>query len=171
MSAMKKSVIFALGVGLSGALCLSGCFSIDCGRLIRTDEEHVLVSNYGWYLFNLIPLACGNADERSSAPFMFFRNDVTMDKIQRRFMMYADEYGRRMAADGADAAEPVSYGKTIERISEHVQVHDLAYTTRESVLFEIPSVNFPFPIPYILTYREIQLSGVLGRAHDREGQP
>jgi hypothetical protein len=29
------------------------------------------------------------------------------------------------------------------------------------VLFEIPGTDFPIPLPYILTYREIQLSGVL----------
>ena len=165
---MKPNLVCALLLGLAGPLCLSGCFSIDHGRLIRTDEEHVLVSNYGWYLFNLIPLACGNANEHASAPFVLFRNDVTMDKVQRRFMMFADGYGRSAADGRADAAQAVEYGETVERISDRVKVRDLAYTTRESVLFEIPSVNIPFPLPYILTYREIQLSGVLERVPDPE---
>ena len=40
-------------------------------------------------------------------------------------------------------------------------VEDLAYTTRESVMLEIPGINTTLPIPYLLTYREVQLSGVL----------
>ena len=66
---------------------------------------------------------------------VFFRNDVTMDKIQHRFMSYANFYGKK--------------------------TRDMAYYTQESVLFEIPGTDFPIPLPYILTYREIQLSGVL----------
>ena len=115
---------------------LTGCFTIDHGNLLRTDEEHVLVSNYGWYLFNVIPIACGNANENRWLPWVMFRDDVKMDKIQRRFMMHAADEGRE-------------------------QMRNLAYTNYESVMFEIPGVNFPLPIPYVLTYREIQLSGVL----------
>ena len=151
---MRKNAILVCVLGLVGTLCLSGCFTIDRGQLIRTNEEHVLVSNYGWYLFDLIPLTCGNAAEDRALPFIFFRNDVTMDKIQTRFMAYAEDYGRRAGVG--------------------VTVRNLVYTTRESVLFEIPGINFPLPVPYILTYREIQLSGVLDRvpeqvlADDRE---
>lgn len=115
------------------AFGLTGCFSLDHGRFVRTNEEHVLVSNYGWYLFNYIPLACGNANQDRWLPWVMFRNDVQMDKIQGRFMDYA---GPR-------------------------KMRDLAYTTSESVLLTIPGINLPLPIPYVLTYREIQLSGVL----------
>ena len=38
---------------------------------------------------------------------------------------------------------------------------NLTYTSYDSVMFEIPGSNIPVPIPYLLTYREIQLSGVL----------
>ena len=31
---------------------------------------------------------------------------------------------------------------------------------------EIPGINLPLPIPYLLTYREIQLSGVLEEPSD-----
>ena len=40
-------------------------------------------------------------------------------------------------------------------------VSDLGYVTNESVMLNIPGINAPLPIPYLLTYREIQLSGVL----------
>ena len=116
-------------------LCLTGCFSIDSADVPQTGEEHVHVANYGWYLFNVIPLACGNAAEDPNFPSIFFRNDVTMDKVQQRFMEYA-EFRMR---------EP----------------KDLTYHNYDSVMFEVPGLSFPLPLPYILTYREIQLSGVL----------
>ena len=96
-------------------------------------------------------------------PWIFFRNDVTMDKIQRRFMMYADDYGRRVATENAAVT---ASGENLERISERVKVRDLVYTTSESVLFNVPGLNFPLPLPYILTYQEIQLSGVLDRVQE-----
>lgn len=114
-------------------LGLTGCFSLDSGRFVRSNEEHVLVSNYGWYLFHYFPIACGNAEKNGWLPWTLFRNDVKMDKIQGRFMDYAGDRKAR----------------------------DLAYTTTESVMLEIPGINLPLPIPYLLTYREIQLSGVL----------
>lgn len=115
---------------------LTGCFSIEKGRLNSSGEEQVLVSNYGWYLFHFIPLACGNANERAITPWVLFRNDVTMDKVQKRFFSYADT-------------------------RENIKVEELSYRTYESVLFEIPGSNIPIPLPYILSYKEIQLSGVL----------
>ncbi len=130
---MKALKIIFLAVVVSVAM--SGCFSIDTAVIRHTNEEHLLVSNYGWSLFGVIPLVCGNASVDAFSPFAFFRNDVSMDKIQRRFMMYADEKG--------------------------VYPHDLTYEYYDSVLFEIPGTSLPVPIPYILTYREIQLSGVM----------
>lgn len=115
---------------------LTGCFSIEKARLNSSGEEQVLVSNYGWYLFHFIPLACGNSNERAITPWVLFRNDVTMDKVQKRFFSYADT-------------------------RENIKAEELSYRTYESVLFEIPGSNIPIPLPYILSYKEIQLSGVL----------
>jgi len=118
------------------ALGLGGCFSIETAKLSRSGDENVLVTNYGWFLFNKVPIATGNASEESMRmPIAFFRNDVTLDKIQTRMMNYA--------------------------ASREKMVHDLSYHNHESVLLTIPGTNFPFPIPYLLTYREIQLSGVV----------
>ncbi len=117
-------------------VCLAGCFSIDRAAVPRSDEDHQLVGNYGWYLFHVFPLACGNANEDAWAPWVFFRNDVTMNKIQSRFMKAA-----------ADCGKP--------------KTSNLTYITHEQVLFEIPGMNFPVPIPYFITYREVQLSGIL----------
>jgi hypothetical protein len=68
-------------------------------------------------------------------PWAFFRDDVTMDKVQYRFMDYAKNKG--------------------------VEISDLKYTYYDTVLFNLPIVQYPLPIPYLLCYREIQLSGNL----------
>ena len=127
-------IIYIL-LSLCVTLCLTGCFTVDSANVRKTGEEHLFVSNYGWYLFNAIPIACGNAAPDRLTPIVVFRDDVTMDKVQRRFMAYT---------------------KSVNRTAT-----DLAYHNDESVMFEVPGLSFPLPIPYILTYREVQLSGVL----------
>lgn len=126
-------------VKLAGAVlaaaCCSGCFTLDVGRLDSTGDENLLVTNYGWYLFNWIPLASGNASKRHWTPWVLFRDDVTMDKVQRRFIDYARDHGKAPT--------------------------EMTYHNYESILFEVPGSNFKIPIPYLFTYREIQLSGVL----------
>ena len=129
---MRKKTGIAVALA---AMCLAGCFSLERARIRSIDKEHVLVSNYGWYLFHFIPVACGNASFNAWTPWVAFRNDVTLDKIQSRFMNYANFYGKK--------------------------TRDMSYYTQESVLFEIPGTDFPVPLPYILTYKEVQLSGVL----------
>jgi len=132
MSGMK---LVSLGLLLCATACLAGCFTLDSADVHQTNEEHVCVRNYGWYLFSLVPLACGNASEDPFLPWAIFRNDVTKEKIQKRFMDYARFYGKTPT--------------------------DMTYYSQESVLFEIPGADFPIPLPYILTYKEVQLSGVL----------
>lgn len=138
------------GAALLAALLAAGgtgCFSLETSTTVHPEEEHVLVSNYGWYLFGFIPIVCGNADGESSFPFALFRNDVTMDKIQRAFMDYAEKQGK-------------------------TDVYELSYSNDDTVLFEIPGTQFPVPIPYIVTYREIILSGsIRPPAAGPEGQP
>lgn len=123
-------------VSAASALVLSGCFTMERGYLKSTGEEHVLVSNYGWYLFHFIPIACGNASSDGFLPWVVFRNDVTMDKVQHRLLDYSRKKGGLLPAN-------------------------LSYRTQESVLFEMPGSNIPIPLPYILSYKEIQLSAVL----------
>lgn len=135
----KGDNFFKFGVLLIIAVLtvvFSGCFSIEKGYVKSTGEEQVLVSNYGWYLFHFIPIACGNANESGYMPWVMFRNDVTMDKVQDRFIKYTETKKDML---------PVG----------------MSYRTHESVMFEIPGSNIPIPLPYILSYKEIQLSGVL----------
>jgi hypothetical protein len=130
--------IFTIILLLSGAVtCGSGCFSIDAvhSDLHNEKREHVVVRNYGWILFNCIPLVCGNATENSFMPWAFFRNDITMDKVQGRFANYASRRGKK--------------------------AYDLKYTDYDTVLFNLPMLQYPLPIPYLICYRELQLSGNL----------
>ena len=123
-----------LSLALAGCFWLAGCFSLSVSKEPGS-KNHILVSNYGWYLFNSVPLVGGNASENPTGHFAWFRDDVTMKKIQRRLMDEAEAQGR--------------------------PVENLVWTNYDSVLFSIPFVSIPFPIPYILTYREMQLSGEL----------
>ena len=143
--AMRSLATFKTLAVSFAALGLAGCFSIERAPLLRTNEEHVLVSNYGWYLFHFIPVACGNANENRWTPWVHFRDDVTMDKVQRRFMMLADDPDK--------------------------EIRNPTYTTYESVMLEIPGLNLPLPVPYLLTYREIQLSGIISKKKPEEEDP
>jgi len=130
---MKKCLYVALG-----ALCLSGCYTLDSAPVLDTSREHVLVQNYGWSLFNCIPIFCGNAAKDPSCPFVMFRDDVTMEKIQERF----DEYAA---------------GRSVECPVFHID---------DTKFISIYSI--PIPIPYIVCYKEVSLSATLGSAKDEK---
>ena len=150
MKRMTRTLLFA------GAALLAGCFSMDIATTDALQEsalssrdgkvlEHVVVSNYGWYLFNWIPLACGNAKPGAFFPWKFFSCQVKSDLLHDRLMMHA-------AAQNAD-------------------VKDLTFFRNEKVCFDLPGTNFPVPIPYVLCYREIQFSGVLMQHKGPEPSP
>ena len=113
------------------ALCLSGCYTLDSAPVSDTGREHVLVQNYGWSLFNCIPILCGNAEKDPSCPFVMFRDDVAMEKIQARF----DEY-----AAGRNVECPVFHFDDTKFISVY---------------------SIPVPIPYIVCYKEVSLSATI----------
>lgn len=115
-------------------MCLTGCFSIERGTL-PSGDEHVLVRNYGWYIFNFLPVGCGNSSKNPHCPVVIFRDDVTMEKMQDRMLAAAQESGKTLS--------------------------DLVYINDGDTMLRIPFFFFEIPIPYLLTYREIQLSGVL----------
>ena len=114
---MKQVGLFAaLGV----TLCLTGCMSTEVSKSEVCGIEHIYVSDYGWKLFNCIPL---------------FRPDITVDRVQKAL---ADEAtNRKKTATG------------------------LTYRNYDTIFFEIPLLYIPIPIPYVICYHEVQLSGVL----------
>ena len=111
------------------AVAAAGCFSVDAAYSPAADSEQVLVSNNGRWLFNCIPLFCGNGDITGTCPFVMFRDDVTMERVQDRFAAYAD---------GREIKSPV-------------------YHNTDSVFFDF----FGWPIPYILCYKEVSMSGTM----------
>lgn len=72
----------------------AGCVTIDQSRRETLDgvrlsevngnpEEHLVVSNYGYYLFNCIPIFCGNVNPDSKAAVSMFSDDVTLEATQK----------------------------------------------------------------------------------------
>lgn len=110
-------------------LGLSGCFTVETAKLKSDGSEHVVMNNFGWKLFNWIPLASGDASGDSVNDTTFFRDDVTLEKMQARFTAYAA--GRRIDCPVVDANDTVFI---------HV---------------------FGIPIPYVLTYKELTISGTM----------
>ena len=100
-----------------------------------TPIEHVVASNDGWYLFNCIPIVCGNAKQGASFPWAFFSDEVTTDVVQNRLTDYA-------ARKGANLAELNLY-------------------VNDNVIFELPGTSIPIPMPYILCYHERLVSALL----------
>jgi hypothetical protein len=111
---------------------LRGSNAPDCGC---APIEHVMVSNYGWYLFNCVPLVCGNASPDASFPWKFFSDQVSPAILHDRMMSYAN--------------------------SKKANVSNLVATHNEKVFLEVPGSDIPVPIPFLLCYQEIQLSAVL----------
>jgi hypothetical protein len=47
-----------------------------------TPQEVITVSNYGYYLFNFLPLFCGNTQEGHIGNTVWFQNHVTLERTQ-----------------------------------------------------------------------------------------
>lgn len=137
---------------------MAGCFSLESTplgganghsiKLYGTDEqasEHVVVSNFGWYLFNRWPIVCGNAHVGRSLPWRFFRNDVDENVLQRRLMDYASARG--------------------------CNVTDLQIFSNSEVLMSIGVGGVYLPLPYVISYRELQYSCSLTRKRPAPSGP
>ena len=143
-----KNLIQFLAAG--SLLLTAGCFSLETSPLgdasnqpiqLHGDDEqateHVVVSNFGWYFFNRWPIVCGNARVDRRLPWRFFRNDVDENVIQRRLIDYA-------TARGCD-------------------VRDLQVFNNAEVLMSIGVGGVSLPVPYVISYRELQFSCSLVR--------
>lgn len=56
--------------------CAAGCATVDCSD--AGGRKMVYITNSGWYLLNLIPLASGNPDCPNECDFKLFRQTTTM---------------------------------------------------------------------------------------------
>ena len=112
---LKRALLF-----LSVATCFGGCLSTEVSKSEVCGTEHIFVQDYGWKLFNCIPL---------------FRPDITLKRVRTEL---EDEAKRR--------------GKTAENLTWH---------NYDTIIFTLPILYVPIPIPYLICYQEVQLSGVL----------
>ena len=129
------------------AILHTGCYSMDVASNealrksgmtdgVKTDPiEHVLVSNYGWYLFNCVPVVCGNATPGESFPWKFFSDHVNPVLLHDRMMQYAN--------------------------TKNADIKNLLLSRDEKVFFDIPGSDIPCPIPFFICYHEVQISAVL----------
>ena len=142
---MKTNLLPIVAVSVAAGLC-AGCFTMDTAttETLRNSHhtgmegrprEHVVVANYGWYLFNVVPLVCGNAREGARFPWVFFRDEVTTDVVHNRLTSYAARNGCHLA--------------------------ELNLYVNDSVLFEVPGTSVPIPMPYVLCYKERLVSALL----------
>ena len=137
-------------MAVSCLLFAAGCFSLETSplgdaaghsvELFGNDEqaiEHVVVSNFGWYFFNYWPIVCGNAHVDRRFPWRFFRNDVDENVLQSRLMDYA--------------------------AARDCNVTDLHIFNNAEVLMSIGVGGVSLPLPYVISYRELQYSCSLTR--------
>jgi len=133
-------------MALLALVLLSGCVSVQRATRVApggvtiqgtpgTPVEHVHVSNFGYYLFNCIPIFCGNtaADRRGNT--IWFSDEVTLAKTQ---------------AIMVDEAR-----------SRNSQMADIQPQVKSTCFFgPIPYVGTTFGI---LWFKEVQMSAVLVR--------
>jgi len=129
---MNGSTILLAGL----ALGLAGCMTVETADLPGTERgRHVLVRNVGKYLFNCVPMGCGNMSDDPTCRFVMFRDDVTMDKVQHRFLAECGKAGGN--------------------------VTDVVYHSENDIFLQIPLFSISIPVPYVWTTREIQITGVV----------
>lgn len=74
----------------------TGCYSLDVtkmpGQNATAGEQHIIVSNYGWYLFNTWPIISGNPQAANRASCRLFKNTVRLPLMQDKLMTYAKQH-------------------------------------------------------------------------------
>lgn len=129
---MKRMIVLVLGAMLG----VTGCLTVEKAQLPGADSgNQVFVRNYGKYLFNLVPIWCGNANENPKCDFVMFRDDVTMDKMQHRFLSECHKVG--------------------------TEITDINCFSEDDIFLLLPIWSLEIPIPYLWTTHEIQISGTV----------
>ena len=153
MIAFMRVAVTAAALGLcalAGGCCsvqtassplLSKCtLSGDRGEIV----EHVFAENEGWFLFYHLPIICGDTDENATLPVRFFHDEVTNDCLWKRLGEYAKGKGLRVVrpADGS----------------------------LEAVTTDVSGFSVPIVLPFILCYRQAQVSALLVRDNPAKGE-
>lgn len=140
MKTLRLLVMLAAGMSLAGCYTrysvrpsrlTSLAYGDERGRIV----EHYQARNYGWYLFGSIPLVCGDRDEDNNGTFVFFSDQVRMELLTEDFNQRVRETNTRPAC--------------------------VTTLDRDMIAFEVPGLSIPLVLPYVLCYREVQLSALL----------
>jgi len=127
-------------------LSLTGCVSVQRSERVvpagvgilgtpGTPAEHVHVSNFGYYLFNCIPIFCGNTATDRLGNTIWFSDEVTLTKTQAIMVDEARSRNSRLV--------------------------EIQPTVKSTCFFgSIPYVGTTFGL---LWYKEVQMSAVLVR--------
>ena len=130
---------------------LSGCYSIevasspDFSNCTLASEKglkptsHMLVVNDGWFLFDRIPIVCGNANIESIFPWTFFKDEVSLEYVQKAIVMRAEARGERI-----------------------VQMNAINHN---ATLMSLPSTQ-GLSVPYLICYHETQISVLFVKAEE-----
>jgi len=130
-------------------MLMSGCYSIQVAssqdfsncRLAAEEDRipagHMLVQNEGWFLFDKLPIVCGNANTESWFPWTFFSDEVSMDYVQKAIVRRAKVRGERIVQMNA-----INHNQT---------------------LITLPGTQ-GFSVPYIICHHKTQISVVFLKA-------
>lgn len=127
-----------LAIALALAGLAAGCFTVDTATspLLKPDaDEHVIVRNYGWYLFGVVPLVCGNPDLDSFWGSTFFSDEVTLEVAHDALMRHAAKSGR--------------------------EVRDIAVMDDREALFSVPLPVVSVSIPWVVQKKKANVSATL----------
>ena len=129
-----------LVVAVALALACSGCFTLgsSTSALLAPDaDEHVIVRNYGWFLFGSVPLVCGNADIDSFWGSTFFKDEVTLEIAHGVLSQYVADSGR--------------------------EICDIVVMADREALLSVPLFVVPISLPWVVQYKEVNVSATLVR--------
>ena len=104
--------------------------------------SHMLVQNDGWFLFDKIPIICGNADTESFFPWALFSDEVCMEYVQKAIVRRAEARGERV-----------------------IQMNAINHN---ATLMSLPSTQ-GLSVPYLICHHETQISVVFVK--EREPEP
>lgn len=93
-----KTFIFCV---ISFSLFVSGCATVQKSETFPKINElspiqpvaSIVVENYGYYLFGILPLWCGDIEEPNTAGCDWFTDTVTIDNNVKLIKKEADSYG------------------------------------------------------------------------------
>lgn len=106
-------------------------------------QEVITVSNYGYYLFNFLPIFCGNTMEGRTGNTVWFQNHVTLERTQSVMLR--------------------------EIKDEKPWVTNLQTHSYETCFFSvIPYIGNSLGIVW---YKQIDLSAVLVKPYNKESRP